>query len=313
MSIITEQNCPTLRFLKWKQPLTQHPLFVRWKNDRRENSPLPYLHFTYPSKVLAIACKECVESWNYISDEFRSDIWTTSIAFGKAFESAADSICRHRVELYKEMAGVTYAGTAIHATNEAPICFLYSLKLINAQTEIRDGVHGIHVQWSGVILMVSGSELLAAAYCAERHSKVFSDASPKVKAIFEHANGTVDAALIFEVMDQLVFRKYANVTVRDAREKVKKDKNDTDKANELIIKTTLSEQVFRYDINWFTETRSAGFARKGFLGFRWKGPKGHQHRELVPVKATWVKGYTRKVRKPTTDFTLKDLEQAVAS
>ena len=41
MAIITEQNCPTLRFLKWNRSLLEHPLFKKWRNDGKRHSKLP--------------------------------------------------------------------------------------------------------------------------------------------------------------------------------------------------------------------------------------------------------------------------------
>lgn len=313
MAIITEQNCPTLRFLKWDKPLLQHPLFLKWKRDGKNDTRIPYLDFKFPSRLIAMTCKQTVEHWDDISRPFLRDIWTTSIAFGKAFEAASDSICKHRVELYNEMVGPMYMGTAIHATEDIPICFLYSLRLFGAKKEMGEGgQEGIHVQWEGMILMVSGSELIAAAVCDNDAKRVISDASPKLKQIFTETNGSVDSGLLFSVMDQLVFRKYANVTIRNARETSRKGKGAHDKDEELIVKTTIPEEVHRYDVNWFTETiRTAGFARKGYLGFRWKGPRGNQQRVLVPIKATWVKGYTRKAKKPYSETTLKDFDHQV--
>ena len=314
MAIITEQNCPTLRFLKWNRSLLEHPLFKKWRNDGKRNSKLPYLAFAGESRALAAFCKSVVEGWEAVVTTCKADIWTASVAYQNAFEAASDSICKHRTELYNEMAGGVYSGTAIFATEGAPICLLYNIILKGAVDEVsEDGREGTFVKWDGYVVMVSGTRLLAGTLFDGRSMKEpVADAEPKLRDVLTEMNGSVDSALVFQVMDNLVFRKYANVTVREAREKAPKDQNapyGDGKDGELIVKSNIPEQINRYDVNWFTETvRSAGFARKGFLGFRWKGPRGNRHRELVPVRPTWVKGYTRKAKKPLTPFTLKDLD-----
>ena len=310
MAIITAQNCPTLRYLNWKESLLKHPVFLRWKHDGKKDSKLPYLRFGFPSSEMATICKGAVEGWEHASDTFRHDIWTTSIEYGKAFEQATDSICRHRVELYNSLGPGFYCGTYIQATEDIPLCLLYDVILKDAKKEVReDGTEGVHILWDGVIMMVSGSELVAGACSNMEEGILFADAHPNLKKTFTEANGSVDAALIFEVLDNLVFRKFADVVIRDVRDRKRRPK-ELHKDDRLAVMATLPHEVKQYDINWFTETvRTAGFARKGYMAVRWKGPRGKQHPEIVPVKAAWVRGYTRKAKKPHTDITLKDMTQ----
>lgn len=316
MKVISEHNCPTLRFVKWPKKLYEHPEFVRWQKscDAGRDAPIPFLNMKYVDQGVIDVMERAVNGWGELSEAFRGDVWTTSIAYGKGFEGAADSICKHRVELYKEMAGEIYSGVLIQATDDLPVAFLYDIDLIDARPEKREGVgNGIHVMWHGTILMISETDLWAAAYSDYDNKKMTCGAMPALKKLYTEMNGSVDSALVFTVLDNLVFRKYADITVRDARVRKKIEKDvPADENDDYIVKSSLPSPINRYDVNWYTETvRSAGFARKAFLGFRWKGPRGHQHRELVPVKATWVRGYTRRARKPDVDRTLKDFENNI--
>lgn len=318
MYVISEQNCPTLRFIKWPKRLIDHPEFIRWRNSRDSgrDAPLPYLDIKNVDNGPVFVTLLMTSMWEELSEAFRSDVWTTSITYGKGFEGAADSICKHRVELYKEMAGEIYSGVLIQATDDVPVAILYDIDLIDARAESREGVgDGIHVMWHGTILMVSGSELWAFAFSDFDDKEMRCGATPAVEKLYTELNGSVDSGLVFTVLDNLVFRKYADITVRDARVKKKNERDekadDGDK-EDYIVKSSLQAPINRYDVNWYTETvRSAGFARKAFLGFRWKGPRGHQHRVLVPVRATWVRGYTRRARKPDVGVTLKDFENNI--
>jgi len=206
------------------------------------------------------------------------------------------------------MSGETYAGANINMTEREPIVLLYDINLIDIKAEYQEGKgDGFFVSWDGVILMVSGTELLAAACCDPETGKVETSAAPHVEDLFTKMNGSVDAALIFTVMDSLVFRRFANVTVEDAKSKKKKESGVDGDDDQVVVKSNILSDIHRYDVNWYTTTvRTAGFARKGYMAVRWKGHRGKQHPEIVPIKATWVKGYTRKAKKPYEPKTLKD-------
>lgn len=314
MAIITEQNCPTLRYLKWEHPLDEHPEFRKWlkqKNSKYQN--IPFLHLmSHEDDLFDLSRNIITKDWTWMSKIFREDIWTASVAYGKAFEQASDSIYKHRLELYKQMTGAIYKGTYIQATDGTPLCLLYCVHFDDFNKENINGNDGFQLLWKGVILLISGRELVAAASAVDEDGDyiIGSNAIPALRETFKKQNNSVDAALLFQVLDNLVFRKYADVTVREATSRSQGKKEDAAKNDDIVlVKTTLQEKVNRYDINWYTETvRTAGFARKGYIGIRWKGPRGNQHPEFVPIKATWVKGYTRKAKKPDARFTLSDLE-----
>ncbi len=312
---INENNCPALRYVKWTRNLLEHPEFIRASKKPHEvimREGDPFLSLAYKDRegeqiVLATAM-----DWGKLAEAFREDIWTTSMAYARGFEQASDSIYKHRVELYREMAGNVYSGMMVQTIKgEDPFVLLYDVDLVDAREETREGwVKGHFVLWHGTILMATGRRLVAGAWSDLDQKILKCTATPEFRQVMIKENGCVDAALVFTVLDNLVFRKYADLSVRDARIRAPKQKDGQDeKEDQYSVKSNVPSPIRRYDVNWYTETvRSAGFARKGFLGFRWKGPRGNQQRVLVPVKATWVKGYTRRARKPATEVTLKDFQ-----
>ena len=314
MAIITEQNCPTLRFLKWKDKLANHPEFRKWKASGASGRKKPYLRVEQQPnlesfwRIYSIS-ETMTEFWESFNETISKDIWTASVAYGKGFESATDSLCRHRTELYATMKNEITAGCFIQATKDTPLCLLYDLTLHDIKKEKRpDGTEGVHILWDGIILMVLGYELVAAALCDAGTGKITCSAVPALESRFVSDNGSIDAGLLFEVFDNLAFRKYANTVRRDVEAKPSKQDRPQSEDEKIIFKTTL-KGINRYDINWYTESvRTAGFARKGFMAVRWKGHGKDKHPEIVPVRPTWVKGYTRKAKKPHTDIELKDLD-----
>ena len=315
MSIINEQNCPALRYIKWNQSLLKHPEFVkaiRFSGDKAISRALPFLNLAYKNADVNSILDMAANKWDVFSQCFRKDIWTTSIAYGKAFENASESIYKHRLELYRHLVGETYSGTFIQATEDMPLSILYYIDFRAVEPKVfPDGRDGLHITWAGVILMLYGKEL-AAACSSNSHNFVSAGANPPMTEAFVSANGSVDAGLLFTVLDNIAFRRFADVSVRLVGEKAptaKEKNNGQSEDNRLIVKSSLARQINRYDINWYTESvRTAGFARKGYIGIRWKGPRGNQHPEFVPIKATWVRGYTRKAKKPQTDITINGLD-----
>ena len=252
------------------------------------------------------------QTWNLFSEDFRSDVWLASGAYQEGFEAASDSISRHRAELYTSLAGELLAGCRIDAVGDSCVTTLYSLTIERCETETRpDGREGIGVWWSGVILTLRDRDVISFAVSAldeEDPTEMYADAVPVMEKFFVDTNGSVDSGLLFSVVDQLVFRRYANVEKRSADEKPKTVVEKPRPGQDHLVKVPFLE-VSRYDVNWYTETvRSAGFARKGYMAVRWKGPRSERRPEIVPVRPTWVKGYTRRARKPDAGIELRDLD-----
>ena len=306
--LITELNAPTLKFVKWERPLNEHPEFIRWRKTGHKQKDCPFLRIPGGNLELASVASAAAKEWPAFAATFCSDVWMTSVAYGKAFEKATDSLCKHRIEIFREMTGKAYCGTYVQATADVPICLLYSVRFHDVRQD-GDTPDAVHLLWDGVILVLSGRDLVAAAFC-ESPKDAFGCAVPELAKSFLRQNGSVDAGVLFMVLDNLAFRKYVNVTVRDAKGRPARtpDGMPNDPEDEVSVRTTLPK-VDRYDINWVTTTvRSAGFARRGFFRFQHKGPRGNQHLELVHVRPTWVKGYTRRARKPDAGVSLEDFE-----
>ena len=311
--IITESNCPALKFIRWDSQLDRHPEFVLARKRRKD---VPFLRAQSPSSGVDVplwsqALNVFGGLWDHLGKDFRQDVWIASRPYLKGFDSAADGIARHRAGLYSSLIGEHLSGCMIEAADGECFATLYSVTLHRCEDEsLPTGLNGIGVWWDGVIITLQGRQLVAWVICDSATKVPFASALPKLEEFYVKANGALDSGLLFTVVDQIVVRRYANVVRRSADEKpsvVEKSRGDSSDETPVVKAPFLD--VVRYDINWYTETvRSAGFARKGYMAVRWKGPRSVRHPEIVPVRPTWVKGYTRRARKPDAGLELGELD-----
>ena len=318
-----EKTLPILKYLRWRQPLANHPDFLKARkkamtrnpSDFHSESPYPILWpkslpLNDPKNLYLINANDAVFGLSRVWPEFAEAASSKIEALSKTFVSAMESSYEAflKPELFKELEDQDLQGTLIFPGGKV-ICYDFIME----SPEEKDGKLTYLVNGNAIYLN-EGRYLVCdnfEDYDENRQPlgttswhdfetmecKVPDQTRKDGKTIGEQLGveleitdgvnknvlGMFDCILVYHL-----FKKYAPieeiVSVRERREH--KDLPD--------IKT--SQRIEFYDCGWYTTiVRNEGFSVKGHFRLQPCGTGRHQ-RKLIYIREFQKHGYVRRAR-----------------
>lgn len=309
---LTEQNCMALKYLKWHKPLTSHPDFIsafkdapKYRNVDALTQKHPCLSFLGVHEEIneetRLFLQGIYDKWGDISDMSEGRIDIVSKPFLDGLNMSFKSLFTDSI--IDEIQGQRFSGTTFIPDGcGGHTCYIYDFVFDYKNS----GGIGLGKETNYFIVLGRCDDVfMSAGRGADNKFYIYVSKEAVAEHLQQTGKKSVDTqdefnqsckdVALHSVMSMVayhIFKRYANVEVKNARMLDKKDQDQP------IVKTTITD-VNYIDCSWFTTiVRSEGFKVRGH--FRLQPYKNEEHewdKKLIYISPFEKHGYTRRAKK----------------